>query len=207
MCAEVLVAHIASNSELTEVLSGLLSELLVLLIFLVVINSTCLLHIHYVTAGTLNHIRIISCGNIHSQHFNFLPLLCREYFFDFPFSNYGLTGSALGIFEWKYRWSFVNLSHSLRRVVYETRQMVKVKALGWLEHTHFIGFFFILGNHPHAEFTHICLVNWHNLSGSSSKLHHHTTHHHLIVLWSCDLLNSWTTILRSSKARVEILLL
>lgn len=75
LCTEVLIAGIASDSVLTKVLCCLLGQLVVLFILLVVVNSASIFHVHDVGAAALDHVRIASSSDIHSQNFNFLPFL------------------------------------------------------------------------------------------------------------------------------------
>ena len=200
-CTEVLITHIASNSILTKMFGSLFTQFLTLFIFLIIINSTCLLHIHDVVTGTLDHIRIISGSDVHSQHFYLTPLLCRKNFFYFPLGYWLLTGCALCLVKRKFGGrSFVNLDQSLRRVIHKTRNMVGVKAVSWLEHTHFVSLLFGLGNHAHAEFAHIGFINHLHFSRGSSQFHHH-----LVVFRGCDLIRySRTTAWRASKARRKV---
>ena len=77
--------------------------------------------------------------------------------------------------------------------------MVEMKALGRLEHAHLVIFLFLLGDHPHAEFTHVSIIHDDLLSWTSSQFQHH------LIIWRSNHFYTFTVGSRS-KARIHILL-
>jgi hypothetical protein len=73
---EVFITRIASNSVVAKVLRSLFTEFLILFILLVVIDYTWWLHVHDIGTRALDHVGVIGRSDVHSQHFDFTPLLC-----------------------------------------------------------------------------------------------------------------------------------